>query len=505
MEFNSYIWQLYKKSSEGCEAIRCFANLSKEIESGTFKLMLAGSSFDVSDGEWEFSQKVVDDYWDTKINNILEAEDLFNQIAGGFPITIYNEDDGTQEEVVLSHADLIDWLTELSAGLYTCFPEYYIPYFFASRFDLLKQICDTFGIPIPKLPSKKHFNERFAYYFELCRVFYEFRKNRCLSPAELCAFLYSFAPNFISQESDPELPQPMRVWIVGGGINNNGDPEFLDRSEEKTIAGWQGNVDTRRGDIVLVYCLSPRSYIHSIWRAKTDGFIDPFYTFYSQVWLCNPIKTAHVTYEDLRKDPLLSHNGLVKSSMQGLNGRRFNYQEYEAILNIMERKGQDTSILPRLDVVFDMGDEENLPKDERDVEVRLVEPLLEKLGYEPADWTRQMAVRMGSGEKVFPDYAFFPKQNKGEEQARLILETKYRIKSHKDLFKVYCQAKSYALRLQSNVFIIAAVEGVWIFVFEKNDFDMERHIHKTWKAMYHPDMFSNIIDLVGKQTIKNKK
>lgn len=502
MEFNSYIWQLYKKSPEGSEAIRCFTDLSKEIESGKFKLMLAGRSFDVSNGNWDFSQKVVDDYWDTKIKNLLEAEDLFSQIASGFPVTFYNEDDETQEDVVLGHVDLINWLTELSTGLYTCFPEYYFPYFFVRQFNLFKQICDLFAIPIPEVPGKKHFDKRLSYYFELCRVLYEFRKNRNLSPPELCAFLYSFAPNFISQESDPELPQPMRVWIVGGGIDNNGDSEFLDNTEENTTTSWQGNVDTRRGDVVLVYCLAPRSYIHSIWRAKTDGFIDPFYYFYSQVWLCNPIKTAHVTYTDLRNDPLLSQNGLVKSSMQGLNGRRFTYQEYEAILKIMESKGQNLSALPRLDVIYDMGEGENLLKDERDVEVRLVEPLLEKLGYEPDDWTRQMAVRMGSGEKIFPDYAFFPKQNKGEEQARMILETKYRIKSQKDLFKAYCQAKSYALRLQSRMFVIAAVEGVWIFVLEKSGFALEKHIHKTWNEIYHPDIFSNILDLFGKQTIK---
>ena len=498
MEFNTYIWQLYKNSSEGCEAIKCFTNLSDEIELGKFKLTMAGNSLDVSDGIWEFSQVVVEKYLDTKIKDISEAEDLFNQIADGFPVTFYDEENGKQEDTVLGHADLLDWLMELSTGLYFCFPEYFFPYFFDSRFDLLKQICDIFGIPIPKLPGKQRFDKRFAYYFELCQVFYEFRKNRNLSSAELCAFLYSFAPNFISMESDSELPQPLRVWIVGSGINNNGDPEFLDSVEESSVAGWQGNVDTRRGDIVLIYCLSPRSYIHSIWRAKADGFIDPFFYFYTRVWLCNPIKTAHVTYADLRNDPLLSQNGLVKSSMQGLNGRRFNYQEYEAILKIMERKGQDISILPRLDVIYDVDEEENLPKDERDVEVCFVEPLLMKLGYEPDNWTRQMAVRMGSGERVFPDYAFFPKQNRGEEQARMILETKYRIRSQKDLFKAYCQAKSYALRLQSSVFVIAAVEGVWIFVLEKNGFTLEKHIHKTWKEIYHPDTFCNILDLVGK-------
>jgi hypothetical protein len=334
---------------------------------------------------------------------------------------------------------------------------------------------------------------------------YEFRKNHNFSPAELCAFLYSFAPNFISLETENELPRPMKVWIVGGGINNNGDPEFLDSAKDDTISNWQGNVDTRRGDIVLVYCLAPRSSIHSVWRAKTDGFIDPFMYFYSQIWLCNLIKTVPVTYEDLRNDPLLSQHSLVRSSMQGLNGRRFNFREYEAILQIMERKGQDISILPRITPILEVDDDETILKDERDVEIHLVEPLLKKLGYENDDWTRQMPVRMGSGEKIYPDYAFFAKRNKGEEQSKMVLEAKYRLKTQKELFKAYWQAKSYALRLQARVFVIAAVEGIWIFSLTKTGFDFEKHEYKTWKEIYQPDIFSNLLDEIGKLTIKKAK
>lgn len=503
MEFNSYIWQLYKNSPEGLLAIQTYSNLLEQITKGKFELKLSNLTYDVAEWAWEFTDIVIGDYSSTEVKSILEAESIFNEIAAGFPVTLYDEETAKQEDVVLDRADLLNLLTELSVGLYTCFPEYYFPYFFRRHFYLLKQICDTFNIPLPELPKKKHLEKRLAYYFELCRVFYEFRKNRNLSPAELCAFLYSFAPNFISQEADNGLPKPMKVWIVGGGINNNGDPEFLDNANKDTISTWQGNIDTRRGDIVLVYCLAPRSYIHSIWRAKTDGYIDPFYYFYNQIWVCDPIKTPPVTYEDLRKDPVLSQNSLVRSSMQGLNGRRFSYREYEAILKIMERKGQDLSLLPRIDTILDTGDDEAFLKDERDVEIHLVEPLLEKLGYKNNDWTRQMAVRMGSGEKIYPDYAFFTKQNKGEEQARMIVEAKYRIKAQKELFKAYWQAKSYALRLQSVVFVIAAVEGVWIFTLEKTGFNFDKHIHKTWKEIYHPDIFPNILDLIGRQVIKN--
>ena len=42
---------------------------------------------------------------------------------------------------------------------------------------------------------------------------------------------------------------------------------------------------------------------------------------------------------------------------------------------------------------------------QRDVKVQLVDPLLRRAGLESGDWVRQLAVRMGRGERVYPDYA----------------------------------------------------------------------------------------------------
>jgi len=504
MEFNSYIWQLYRDSSEGSMAIDTYSNLLENVNKGQFKLTLATSPVNTSNLDWELINSFIETYSSRIIKDLSEAENLFNEVVS-YIIEGGGDINDEEEPVLVDAADILYILPELSMAFNQCFPEYFFPYFFRGHFYLFEEICEIFTITLPELPKKKHYDQRLAYYFELCRALYEFRKSSNLSPAELSAFLYSFAQNFISVAQDNVLPKPLKVWIVSGGINQNGDFEYLDGIDDHAVTSWQGNIDTRRGDIVLVYCLSPRSYIHSIWRAKTDGYIDPFFYFYNQVWLCNPIKTTHITYDDLRNDPLLSQNSLVKCSMQGLNGRRFNYREYEAILSIMESKGQDLSKLPRVEPVFEISDGKNLLVDERDVEIYLVEPLLEKLGYENEDWTRQMTVRMGRGEKLYPDYAFFAQQNKGEEQARMVLETKYRIKTNKELFNAYSQAKSYALRLQSTAFVVAAIEGIWIFPLQKSGFEFETNLHKTWKEVYQPDIFSAIIDVIGKQAIKKKK
>lgn len=75
------------------------------------------------------------------------------------------------------------------------------------------------------------------YYWELCEVFYRFRIENQLSPAELCAFLYDYAPNFISKEKT-DIPQPAQAWFIGGKtapIESTLDFTF-----------WQANPETQK-------------------------------------------------------------------------------------------------------------------------------------------------------------------------------------------------------------------------------------------------------------------
>jgi hypothetical protein len=135
----------------------------------------------------------------------------------------------------------------------------------------------------------------------------------------------------------------------------------------------------RRGDVLLMYNVTPHKRTHSIWRAITDGFIDPFDYSYTLVWIGHPIKTKPVTFKEMKAHPLLAQNAAVRTHMKGPHSGPFTLEEYDAILEIMASKGQDISLLPRPQTV-------PLPPsieldDERDVEVHLVEPLLERLGY----------------------------------------------------------------------------------------------------------------------------
>lgn len=509
MLFNSYVWDLYKNSENGRKTIAEFVSPSRD------KLR---SEFNMDDGIFELVDEKEIEFWGKKtvpiflppyvrnfaaqhsIASSSDAETLYTQlIRKGIPVTApdatgklsvfltFGGGEETYEEIVIN-------VPYMSLGLYLAHPNYFLPYLFSSRFFHFQKICEEFDIPIPPVPGKKKWNERVMYYLRLNESLQEFRRLQGLSPAEMCAFLYDFAPNAL-KEKETELPAPSKVWLVTGGAGGNGDFEFVDQSDETTNTHWQGNVDTRRGDIILMYCVSPRSYIHSIWRATTDGFIDPFFFYHSTVWVGHPIKTTEVSFKDMAAHPLLSEKGAIKAHLQGPSGKAFTVEEYEAVLEMMAKKGQDLSPLPSVVATTFIPEEELI--NERDVELKLVEPLLKKLGYEPKDWVRQMSVSMGRGERNYPDYAFGAQTKKGDEKAEMVLEAKYNIKIRRELTDAYRQAKSYALRLQSKMIVLAAVEGVWIFD-GSNGFDFDRFIHKNWKELEHPDTLHQIRKAIGK-------
>ncbi|ATD65241.1 hypothetical protein CGZ65_07925 [Neisseria weixii] len=121
-------------------------------------------------------------------------------------------------------------------------------------------------------------------------------------------------------------------------------------------------------------------------------------------------------------------------------------------MNLIEKNGDNIENLPQL---FAPSYQKNLElKNERDVEVELIEPLLKDIGKNKV-WTRQLTVKMGRGERVFPDYALLNERQKSYEQASILLEAKYHIQSNQELEAAFRQVWSYGLRLSARLLIIA--------------------------------------------------
>lgn len=499
MKFNKYIWSLYKDSTEGRTAINkwtpleVFPNEEYAIQvkdlSVIDNLLISGLDkyinkstvnfrqlrFDYIKSQYKFSNETIRDLYSTWIQNGLSIDKF----------------------VIFPPNDNSFWVRTiegLSMLFYDLYPDYFFPYMFGIEFNKLTNICMEFNIPIPEIPKKSDWLKRAFYYIELCEAFLEFRETNHLNPSEFCAFLYDFAPKNLEEIKDKEMPNPSKVWFVGG---SKSDFNFLDNAEVNRVSRWQCNIDTRRGDIIIMYCVSPRSYIHSIWRAHSDGFLDPYFQYFNSGYITSPIILSHkITLKDLKDNLVWRNHPLLRKNLQGVNGYPIKYNEYIELFSILESKGQKTDSLPIIKLTTRL--ETNDLVDERDVEIKLIEPFFETIGYTNNDWLRQMPVRMGRGERNYPDYCFGAKPKRGEETAKMIVESKYEIKTHKELLEAYFQAKSYALRLQADIFIIAAIEGIWIFQSKSETFKFENQTHHNWIDLENPDILHKLRLILGK-------
>ena len=494
MKLNKFLWENYKETENAKQIIELFTN---------------GSSIDILNSFNTTWQKdnidnacFIDDLCNCLVNPILPseintetAEMLFKELTTtGFTLK-YNQ----EEELDVYSPQEIDFLGMIeiiSTWLFFTFPNFFKPYFFKTNFHLLTQIADAFDIELPEVPLKRYKAERVQYYWKLCEVFIKIQEENQMTANEFCAFLYDFAPKYVTQlqSIEIELPKPTQVWLVGGDQGGK-DFEFLDNLQEGNTSFWQGNVDTKRGDIIIMYCLAPRSCIHSIWRATKDGIADPFFHFYSSIEISDGVKVEPISINELKSDEYFSKHPLVRKNLQGVSGYSFTSKDYNRIQYLLEKKGAKTSSLPQLySPSFKSND--NL-ENERDVEIHLIEPFLKELGYSDENWQRQLTVRMGRGERNFPDYAFLTKKEKNYEIASMLIEAKYWIKNNRELEETFKQVYSYGLRLSARVLVIADKDAIWIYEKLNESFDRTKYIKKFWKEIEQADEFANIKRIIG--------
>ena len=522
MQFNRFIWNLYANSDEGRRAIeRELAAHIKNDRANWFAKPFKHQMFYCETANDEVVEGGVNGFEEVNLRELIRefaeeeevdsleaAEMLFSRIADEYVVWPHERNGKTFDRVFgggsdnpAFYADMYGSVEGLSAGLHDAHPEFFVPYFFARLFDEFEKICRSFDIPLPELPGKLQKRERALYYLRINRALYEFRKQHGLSPQELNAFLYDFAPkNIGSQPQNAALPQPSRVWFVIGGVGGNGDFEYLDAADEKSVSYWQGSLETRKGDIILMWCASPRSYLHSVWRALDDGFNDPFFYFYSLIRVGLPVKITPLSFSDFSKHPILGGKPAVRAHFQGASGTPFSVGEYTIIGELLQNKDFDISILPLPPAVEEFLN--TTLTNERDVELALVEPLLMRLGFTEQDWIRQLPVRMGRGERNFPDYVLGGDPSPGEERAVALIECKFDIETKKDLKEAFLQAKSYALRLQSVVLALAARRGFWLFCRRDDGFSIDHFSFKTWSELSHPDQLHEVSTVIGKRAIE---
>jgi hypothetical protein len=502
MKFNRFVFDNYLQTKEGNNSQVFFNNLWSHFENenvdiiydfikqqylqeidknkiGEFIKFINERTLHNSE---EFLKGVMDDR--ENINSIETASEYFEDFVGS----------SLENSGGMKIREFITYIESLSLILYFIKPEYYFPYFFVDHFFKLEAIFNEFGIPLPNIPSKTKHQERLYYYFELCKALFEFRNNNQLSATELNVFLYSFSKNIIENIDirEEELPEPTKVYISGATKNDCTD--IIEKANSNTKQLWAGNVNTLPGDIILIYGVAPFSQINSVWRAISKGFLDPFSYWFNLIWVGHMVKIPSISYQELVDNPIWSKKPIVKSHMQGISGVQCTVEEYNEIVKITESKGDNSKKLSKVKgPQFSINVELNI---EKDVEMHLLEPFLHKLGFSEKDWIRQMPLRMGRGERIYPDYAIKANIKRGEETAEFIWEAKFRITNKKQLLDDFFQAKSYALRLEAMGLGLVSIEGIWLS-YKKDSFLFDKIKKYTWDEINNSDVFNKILLEIG--------
>lgn len=509
MRFNKFLWENYCQTERGKAALQRYTNPAKELLDNDLRQIEVFINEELLD---QYTEPVITgDVVDMvriaagklTIENADQAEEAYIELyKNAIPLSAPDKS-GKVEDVFHFGAAEEDWydgVAAISLGLHQAHPEYFLPYDFRNCFHQLTEIHEEFGIPLAPVPTKGDKTGRAFYYLDINATWQEFRQLHGLSTAEMSAFLYDFAKEFITPTNAEDLPLPTKAWMITGGA---WDIETVEQATSESLQRWGANAGVRRGDILVMYLVKPKSCIHSIWRAASDGFIDPFFHYHSIAWIAAPIKTAEVPLAALKADPLLSKKGAIRANFQGPSSKApLSFEEYQAILDLMVVHGQDRTTLPVIQappaqLKIDL-------ENERDVEIQLIEPLLAQLGYWDKDWIRQMPIRMGRGERNYPDYAIGAVMGRGNESARMIIESKYQLSSRREFEEAFLQAKSYAVRLQCAVMTLAAREGIWIFEKHRDAFQIEHYAYRSWGELNHPDVFHGVLVLIGRQSILGK-
>ena len=475
MQFKKFLLDDYLQTDDGKKCYEFFQNI-KDIFFHDQKRF-----FDFVDS-WLTSPVAQDFFWNTEFTEELYHYDPKNDFSEFENFWHFNKNtESPREQQSKVSVD--------SLLVYFICPEYSFPYLFPVNFYKLVQIFELFEIPLPQIPGRLKYVERCNYYFELCRVLYDFRLQKGLTPTELCVFLYGFAPRFLENFLVSDLPEANRIYIVGateGDVRNL----LMKPLPDSIIQYWQGNEEMLPGDIVLVYETTPFNRIGSVWRAVSPGFDDPFHYYPGKVYLSHPIKIPYLYFNALLHDPVWGKKPLVKAHMQGVNGKPVTCEEYEALKRMIKQRDPrfDLNKLPN-PPLYSQFYREDL-QTEKDIEEMLLNPLLEKLGYNiKKEFVRQFPIRMGRGIRYYPDYALHASGKNGGEHADFIWEAKYRIPTKKQLLEDFGQAKSYAMRLGTNGVGLVSMEGLWVVAAEDH-FHFEKLKKYSWEELEDPEIFA---------------
>lgn len=389
-------------------------------------------------------------------------------------------------------------MPKITTVLACLLPDLFVPYFFQWNFNVLDAIAKEFDISLSEIPLKRNYQERVYYYGSVCESLTDFREENGLSPAELCAFLYDYAPKVIGGYESyicplEKLPQAKAAYLIGSAE----DDIFL-KDDPSYITPWQCKTtklvgdELGAGDYIVMYLTAPVSAVGSIWRSVSNSFDDPFFYYYRCTYISGQTKVRQLSLDDMRKDKVLGQLPIVKKNMQGVNGTELS----PAVFNrLVDKCKMDVEKFAGYIPVVD----EDI-HNEKDVEHLLIAPLLHKMGYIKCDcvggYIQQLHLPLGNhNTSEIPDFVLNHEKRSGHDFATAIVEAKHSVVKEKNLEDARDQVRGYALHLNASSVAVAAQEGIWLYS-SLDDFG-QPIFSCTWQALAEPDNYQKVARHLG--------
>lgn len=517
---NKKNWELYKNSQEGKELIDLFSFNGESIYDDACGIYDKLDTFKEMPDLYMYANTLQLFAVNLTQSGLLKEEDFsfddFCNLIDNFQIVELEEDEEGRLSVIETPSSKqlyinndnyrakLGCIQYISMFLYEYYG-FFKPILFPRRFDILEENAEALDIELPEVPRTKNYAEYFVYYYDLCVAFAKFQEENDLTDAEFCTCFYGFTSLLKDENSKKkELPKPTNVWMTGASKEDY--KEFLSNIQENSSSIWACNERTKRGDIVVIYALAPHSCIHSIWRADSGGRFQPFDYYQCRTTVKDGVVIPPISNKELKEHPYFKELPIVRKNLQGVNGVELSATDYNELLKLIEEKGGSIDALPKLFVPHDWQEIEYEPgHPERNVEEKLLIPVLETLGYTSDDWNRQLSQKAGRKEKAIPDFVFFPTGEKHAENAPMVIEAKYDMSSSRERFEAYKQSRSYAKMMSATIMGICDKERLVLYKRNKNNsFDYNNPIFEAHWATINgdPEVGSTLKKLIGKEVVK---
>ena len=143
---------------------------------------------------------------------------------------------------------------------------------------------------------------------------------------------------------------------------------------------------------------------------------------------------------------------------------------------------------------------------EKDVEEKILIPMLKLLGYSEEDWTRQLSQKAGRGLKAIPDFVIFPKGERHFASAPMVIEAKLDMSLITEQRNAFSQGLSYARMLRSSIMGIYDKERLILYRVNKNGIADRNSplFEEHWLSIYgDTEVGAKLNQLIGREVIAN--